>query len=150
MCGTFICYRKDGKRIAEEWVKAPEFIPTVLPSIAGSSSSVHETHTGTSTSTPMPVSYAQAVNPTGQASNPALEPLCSFAEASGICKKLNCTYLHGDICELCNRAVLHPHNEELRKKHTNVSLGNLCNYFKSPIFHSLSIQVPIFFYFYLL
>lgn len=68
----------------------------------------------------MPVSYAQALSPSGQASSPSLEPLCPYAQAMGICKKLNCTYLHGDICELCNRAALHPHNEELRKKHTNV------------------------------
>lgn len=68
----------------------------------------------------MPVSYAQAVNPSGQASNLALEPLCPYAEATGICKNSNCTYLHGDICELCGRAALHPHSEELRKKHTNV------------------------------
>lgn len=68
----------------------------------------------------MPVSYAQAVNPVGQASCPSLEPLCPYAEATGICRNSNCTYLHGEICELCSRAALHPHNEELRKKHTNV------------------------------
>lgn len=74
-----------------------------------------------STSTSMPLSYAQAVNPSGQASNPSLEPLCPYAEATGICKKPECTYLHGDICELCGRAALHPYDEEQRKKHTNVS-----------------------------
>lgn len=75
------------------------------------------TTSGTST---MSISYAQAVNPSGQASNPSVEPLCPYAEATGICKKRNCIYLHGNICELCNRAALHPYNEELRKKHTNV------------------------------
>lgn len=105
--------KKVDKRNAEEWVKAPEFIPTVP--VAGSSTD----GTSTSGSTSMPVSYAQAVNPSGQASNPALEPLCPYAEASGICRNLNCAYLHGDICELCSRAALHPYNEELRKKHTN-------------------------------
>ncbi|XP_032663886.1 probable E3 ubiquitin-protein ligase makorin-1 isoform X1 [Odontomachus brunneus] len=108
------------KRAAEEWVKAPEFVPTVVPPVAGSSSSADEVFTsGTSTSTSKPASYAQAVNPSGQASSPALEPLCPFAEATGICRKLNCTYLHGDICEFCNCAALHPHNEEQQKKHTN-------------------------------
>lgn len=122
-----IHYRNNERRAAEEWVKAPEFVPTVVPPVAGSSSSADEVFTsGTSTSTSKPASYAQAVNPSGQASSPALEPLCPFAEATGICRKLNCTYLHGDICELCNCAVLHPHNQEQQKKHTNVSFVNLC------------------------
>lgn len=105
--------------MAEEWVKAPEFVPS--SNVAGSSSANDATTMlGTSTSTLLPMSYAQVLNPCDQASNPALEPLCPYAEATGICKKRNCTYLHGDICDLCNRASLHPHNEELRKKHTNV------------------------------
>ncbi|KAK2582594.1 hypothetical protein KPH14_004882 [Odynerus spinipes] len=112
---------KDSICVAEEWVKAPEFIPSTISSIAGSSSSnnVMFNSSGTSTGTSKPVSYAQAVNPTGQASDPSLEPLCPYAEATGICKKPNCMYLHGDICELCSLAALHPYNEELRKKHTN-------------------------------
>jgi len=118
-----VCYRKTSRCIAEEWVMAPEFVPTAVPPIAGSSTDGMSTSIPFgSTSTSMPISYAQAVNPSGQASNPALEPLCPYAEATGICRNFNCTYLHGDICELCSRAALHPHNEELRKKHTNVSL----------------------------
>ncbi|CAK9825747.1 Probable E3 ubiquitin-protein ligase makorin-1 [Anthophora retusa] len=108
---------RQSARIAEEWVKAPEFIPS---DVAGSSSANKASTTlETSTSSLLPISYAQALNPSGQASSPSLEPLCPYAEATGICKKRNCTYLHGDICELCNRAALHPHNEELQKKHTN-------------------------------
>ena len=111
---------KENARVAEEWVKAPEFVPS---SVAGSSSANEaSTTSGTSTSTSLPVSYAQALNPSGQASSPALEPLCPYAQAMGICKKRDCTYLHGNICELCNRAALHPHNEELRKKHTNACI----------------------------
>lgn len=114
--------KKAEKRTAEEWVKAPEFIPTTGSPVAGSSSidgmsSTSGTSSGSGTS--MPVSYAQAVNPSGQASSPSLEPLCPYAEATGICRSSTCTYLHGDICEFCSRAALHPHNEELRKKHTN-------------------------------
>ncbi|CAK9819857.1 Probable E3 ubiquitin-protein ligase makorin-1 [Anthophora plagiata] len=108
---------RESAHIAEEWVKAPEFIPS---DVAGSSSANKaSTILETSTSSSLPISYAQALNPSGQASSPSLEPLCPYAEATGICKKRNCTYLHGDICELCNRAALHPHNEELQKKHTN-------------------------------
>ncbi|XP_003701444.1 putative E3 ubiquitin-protein ligase makorin-1 [Megachile rotundata] len=108
---------KENAHAAEEWVKAPEFVPS---SVAGSSSADEASNTlETSASSSLPLSYAQALNPSGQASNPSLEPLCPYAEATGICRKRNCTYLHGDICELCNRAALHPNNEELRKKHTN-------------------------------
>lgn len=121
--------------MAEEWVKAPEFIPSTVSSVAGSSTSNNEMFntSGTSMGTSKPLSYAQAVNPNGQASDPSLEPLCPFAEATGICKRPNCTYLHGDICELCSHAALHPYNEELRKKHTNVSvyllaISNLLSY----------------------
>lgn len=108
---------KENVYAAKEWVKAPEFVPS---SVAGSSSADEASNTlETSASSSLPLSYAQALNPSGQASNPSLEPLCPYAEATGICRKRNCTYLHGDICELCNRAALHPNNEELRKKHTN-------------------------------
>ncbi|XP_046424625.1 probable E3 ubiquitin-protein ligase makorin-1 [Neodiprion virginianus] len=106
---------KEERPRAEEWVKAPEFVPSCLS--AASSSTSESASTSASTSTPL--SYAQALNPHGQTSNPASEPLCPYAEASGICKKTDCTYLHGDMCELCGRAALHPHNEEHRKRHTN-------------------------------
>lgn len=102
-------------------MKAPEFVPSSWLHTPGSSSSAVEAKvpSGISTSTSAPTSYAEAVNPSGHASSPALEPLCPYAEATGICKKRMCKYLHGDICELCSCAALHPHNEELRKKHTN-------------------------------
>ncbi|XP_020285674.1 probable E3 ubiquitin-protein ligase makorin-1 isoform X2 [Pseudomyrmex gracilis] len=110
--------KKADKRTAEEWVKAPEFVPTAIPG----SSTDETSSSGSSTSTSMPLSYAHAVNPSGQASSPALEPLCPYAETTGMCKNLNCTYLHGNICDLCGCAALHPHNEELRKKHTNACM----------------------------
>ncbi|XP_024942938.1 probable E3 ubiquitin-protein ligase makorin-1 isoform X2 [Cephus cinctus] len=107
---------KEVPRLAEEWVNAPEFVPLSIPT--ASSSSTAET-SSTSATTSAPVSYARAVNATGQSVTSSSAPLCPYAEASGICKKPNCTYVHGDICELCGRAALHPHNEEERKKHTN-------------------------------
>jgi len=46
--------------------------------------------------------------------------LCPYAERNGICRYPvgECTYLHGDVCDLCTRPALHPYNEDLRKKHT--------------------------------
>lgn len=103
---------------AEEWVNAPEFVPSSANSCANASFSTENCASGTTA----PLSYAQVVNPpSGQASFSSLDPLCPYAEASGMCKKANCTYLHGDICDMCSRPSLHPYNEELRKKHTNVS-----------------------------
>lgn len=102
---------------AEEWVNAPEFIPT-----SGHSSTNASFAENVASGTTLPLSYAQAVNPSsGQASFSTLDPLCPFAEATGMCKKANCQYLHGDMCDMCNRPALHPFNEELRKKHSNVS-----------------------------
>lgn len=48
--------------------------------------------------------------------------LCPYAERDGLCKYPpgECTYLHGNICELCAKPALHPDDEELRKKHTQV------------------------------
>lgn len=67
-----------------------------------------------------PISYARAVNSSSQSVNPASEPLCPYAEATGICKKDDCHYLHGEICDMCGRAALHPYNKDHRQQHTNV------------------------------
>jgi E3 ubiquitin-protein ligase makorin len=105
---------------AEEWVNAPEFIP----SSENSNVNVHFSLENCASGITEPLSYAQVVNPSsGQSSFSSQDPLCPQAEATGFCKKMNCPYLHGDICDMCSRPALHPHNEELRKKHTNVRIG---------------------------
>lgn len=50
--------------------------------------------------------------------------LCPYAERDGLCKYPpgECTYLHGDLCDLCAKPALHPYDEELRKKHTQVDI----------------------------
>ncbi|XP_017782292.1 PREDICTED: probable E3 ubiquitin-protein ligase makorin-1 isoform X2 [Nicrophorus vespilloides] len=52
--------------------------------------------------------------------NNSKKRLCPYAERDGLCKYPpgECTYLHGDMCDLCTRPALHPYNEDLRKKHT--------------------------------
>ncbi|XP_011312505.1 E3 ubiquitin-protein ligase makorin-1 isoform X2 [Fopius arisanus] len=91
----------------DEWVNAPEFVPS----------------TGADGQTVLyrspPASYAKAVSNSGATENPGSVPLCPYAEANGVCKRLDCPYFHGDICELCGRAALHPFNKELSQKHTN-------------------------------
>ncbi|KAL0115449.1 hypothetical protein PUN28_010763 [Cardiocondyla obscurior] len=116
-----------------EWVKAPEFVPNkykdpviVVPASTATASAAVSSTSGTSPSTSTPVSYAQAVNPHIQQNLPIstqpLDSLCPYAEAIGNCLLRNCPWIHGDICELCSRPALHPHNEELRKKHTNACM----------------------------
>lgn len=83
------------------WVNAPEFVPK--GSIA------------------KPLSYAAAVNPNGAVAilDTNLKQLCPYASKDGYCKfpQGECTYLHGEICDLCGIPALHPCDEELRKKH---------------------------------
>ncbi|XP_043279505.1 probable E3 ubiquitin-protein ligase makorin-1 isoform X2 [Venturia canescens] len=107
---------KEGTRLAEDWVKAPEFVPSFGTSGLNVSAEESTSKTGA------PTSYARAVCSSGQTSNPASEPLCPYAEASGICKKIDCPYLHGIMCEMCGRAALHPFNDELRQQHTNACI----------------------------
>lgn len=49
--------------------------------------------------------------------------LCPFA-ANDTCQyeQGDCMYLHGDICDLCQRAILHPLNPEQQTAHREVSL----------------------------
>ena len=77
-----------------------------------------------------PKSYAEVLNPLAGkkilSSQPHLSPsnktkLCPFQEA-GECKYgSQCVYIHGDTCDLCGHACLHPQDKEQRKKHINVS-----------------------------
>ncbi|KAK2187536.1 hypothetical protein NP493_162g02032 [Ridgeia piscesae] len=92
----------------EQWVKATEFVPGQL--WQGSA----------------PTSYSQAaqsgVEPTDGSTLAMPEggedcEMCPYA-AHGLCRYGdNCVYMHGDICEMCGRAVLHPTHAEQRTKH---------------------------------
>ncbi|CAH1153539.1 unnamed protein product [Phaedon cochleariae] len=82
----------------ESWVNAPEFVPknTII----------------------RPRSYAEALSPEAIAEKNANRKLCPYVNKDGICRNLtDCTYLHGEMCDMCERLILHPFNEEQRKKH---------------------------------
>ncbi|KAF2885606.1 hypothetical protein ILUMI_20548 [Ignelater luminosus] len=81
----------------EEWANAPEFVPK------GSK----------------PKSYAEVVNPKTGSSESISKKLCPYTEKHGECRVPPgcCPYLHGDICDLCGNAVLHPADTEQRKNH---------------------------------
>lgn len=76
-----------------------------------------------------PISYLDAVR-TGlddsASGGPFIDapPLCPFA-AAGQCHYGNsCSYLHGDVCEICRLQVLHPHDPEQRRAHEKVIQGD--------------------------
>lgn len=85
-----------------------------------------------------PKSYAEVLNPMAGkkilSSQPHLSPsnkmkLCPFQEA-GECKYgSQCVYIHGDTCDLCGHACLHPQDNEQRKKHINVSSDHYITFF---------------------
>lgn len=49
-------------------------------------------------------------------------PICPYAMMSDECPYPNtCTYIHGKMCDLCNRLCLHPYNLDQQKQHRDVS-----------------------------
>lgn len=47
----------------------------------------------------------------------ALSQLCPY-QANGECRYgENCALIHGDVCEMCSKAILHPNHEQQRKEH---------------------------------
>ncbi|KAK9889281.1 hypothetical protein WA026_004560 [Henosepilachna vigintioctopunctata] len=85
--------------LESDWVNAPEFVP----------------------SQPKQKSYAQAVNPLDSADyiQYSEQRLCPYVTKDGCCRYPpgECSNLHGELCDMCGKAVMHPFNEELRKKH---------------------------------
>lgn len=86
----------------------------------------------------VPSSYAAAVEPTAEIpSQPfpqgSKDLICPYL-AHGECPYDNdCEYLHGDICDLCGQAVLHPDDNQQREEHQKVLvkfLGFSCKNFK--------------------
>ncbi|MFH4974001.1 hypothetical protein AB6A40_000710 [Gnathostoma spinigerum] len=56
-------------------------------------------------------SYADAAGATSHV------PLCPYYE-TGFCERgSECMFVHGDVCDLCNIACLHPNDEEQRSQH---------------------------------
>ncbi|CAN7937109.1 unnamed protein product, partial [Ixodes hexagonus] len=70
-------------------------------------------------------SYAAIVRPEGSLkssscdlSKEAALPLCPYEVASDGCPLgERCSYLHGELCDLCEKPCLHPFNEAQRKQH---------------------------------
>ncbi|PSN57309.1 E3 ubiquitin-protein ligase makorin-1 [Blattella germanica] len=100
-----------GEDSTENWVNAPEFVPAGKDNIP------------TATENVPPKSYAEVCNPSAgksDSSQPCTKSqLCPYLQV-GDCKYgTECMYLHGDICDLCGQACLHPGDKEQQKKHVN-------------------------------
>lgn len=79
----------------KNWAEAPEFVPRSKPK-----------------------SYAQVVSPESLADRGDHRRLCPYTTKDGICVNVaTCTNVHGDFCDMCERFILHPYNEEERKRH---------------------------------
>ena len=72
-----------------------------------------------------PKSWAFVVNPNAMCEMSiadAESQLCPFY-AMGECRyNENCSCIHGDVCELCGKPVLHPAHERQRKEHKQVKI----------------------------
>lgn len=87
--------------ISDSWVHAPEFVPKNIY---------------------RPKSYAEALSSEAIEEKNANKELCRYVNKDGICRNLtDCTYLHGEMCDMCERLILHPYDEEQRKRHRQVS-----------------------------
>uniref|UniRef100_A0A3Q0SX98 E3 ubiquitin-protein ligase makorin-2 n=1 Tax=Amphilophus citrinellus TaxID=61819 RepID=A0A3Q0SX98_AMPCI len=74
-----------------------------------------------------PQSYVDAIRTGLDASAqeqayPDLPQLCPYAATGQCVFKDSCTYLHGDLCEVCRLQVLHPHDPEQRRAHEKICL----------------------------
>lgn len=58
----------------------------------------------------------------GGGAYPDLLQLCPYAATGQCVFKDSCTYLHGDLCEVCRLQVLHPHDPEQRRAHEKVGM----------------------------
>ncbi|KAG9353026.1 hypothetical protein JZ751_017602 [Albula glossodonta] len=58
----------------------------------------------------------------GPSSFPNAPQLCPYAAAGQCHYGSSCTYLHGDMCEICRLQVLHPHDPEQRRAHEKLDM----------------------------
>nr|CAH0112854.1 unnamed protein product [Daphnia galeata] len=125
-----------------DWVNAPEFIPSSVvyypaaaadsqfdfPAIKSSEKKNvdEQEEAGPSTSQQPPVkSYAKAVDPNaGQSFKIAhsTSQICPYYYMGSCRYGEECTYIHGDVCELCGLNCLHPTDEAQRDEHNQSCL----------------------------
>ncbi|XP_056294249.1 E3 ubiquitin-protein ligase makorin-2 isoform X2 [Pseudoliparis swirei] len=91
--------------------------PGVTAAAASPHSYVQATRTGLD-----PSAQQQAPPPPMGGAYQDLPQLCPYAAAGHCFYEDNCTYLHGDACEVCGLHVLHPHDPEQRRAHEKMCM----------------------------
>uniref|UniRef100_A0A8C2WPP4 E3 ubiquitin-protein ligase makorin-2 n=1 Tax=Cyclopterus lumpus TaxID=8103 RepID=A0A8C2WPP4_CYCLU len=97
----------------------PDSLGPDVTSVAAASphSYVQATRTGLD-----PSAQEQAAPPPMGGAYQDLPQLCPYAAAGHCFYEENCTYLHGDLCEVCGLHVLHPHDPEQRRAHEKMCM----------------------------
>ncbi|XP_076447949.1 putative E3 ubiquitin-protein ligase makorin-1 [Babylonia areolata] len=113
----------------EEWVKAKEFVPGqfytgAVPPTYASAVGIAEKETAETAVVGADTDddnwlegILGAEGGVGACANNS-SVFCPFMMAKGVCRNAeSCTYLHGEMCDMCGLAVLHPTNQEQRDEH---------------------------------
>jgi len=87
-----------------DWAEAPEFVPGGEASVARSWAEVVNPSGGTYEGCEVSVSEAES-------------QLCPFWRVGECRYGAGCVYIHGETCDYCGQASLHPGNSEQRRKH---------------------------------
>ncbi|XP_013404749.1 probable E3 ubiquitin-protein ligase makorin-1 [Lingula anatina] len=97
----------------EKWVKAAEFVPGQPYAGAAALSYSSATRSGLpDADMSIPTSPLPHVDP-----EVAQTLLCPFA-MKGYCRyEEACPYLHGEMCDLCGEAMIHPFDEKMQEEH---------------------------------
>lgn len=93
-----------------------EVTPAAAAAAAAPQSYVDAIRTGLGTSAP-----DQDPLP-GSGAYQGLPQLCPYAAAGHCYYEDSCTYLHGNLCDVCGLHVLHPHDPEQRRAHEKMCL----------------------------
>uniref|UniRef100_A0A336MQK2 RING-type E3 ubiquitin transferase n=1 Tax=Culicoides sonorensis TaxID=179676 RepID=A0A336MQK2_CULSO len=106
------------------WIQAPEFVPNKKPSSSTFAQIVGKNYPNNYINNPVPAPTKKTIIDSASTSSssiitPAFSSLCPYLLGSGICHYDPCDYVHGDLCELCQRNCLHPTDVDQQKAHNN-------------------------------
>lgn len=106
----------------DTWIQAPEFVPKFNPSQSSRTFAeivgINYPHNySVCSSSSSKSSASNGNNSNSKRGFNADSALCPYLLGSGECFYDPCEYLHGDMCELCQRFCLHPYDPEQQKSH---------------------------------
>lgn len=112
------------------WIQAPEFVPnkkaatgSTFAEIVGKNyphnyiNPIHSSTTSSCVASSKQKLIESASTSSSNSASSTFSSLCPYLVGSGICHYDPCDYIHGDLCELCQRYCLHPTDVEQQKMH---------------------------------